>query len=139
MTLPRQERPTDRQLVVLRCIHAAIRDTGFPPTLRELGVMIGANSTNGPRDHLVALERKGFLEISATKSRGIRLTDRGRRLCGERRGPPPIVLKPKPAPELAIWARACKELRKAYGDTFTRLPWLDALLNRWEARGEATP
>lgn len=70
------ERPekklTDRQAAVLDFISDHITDTGFPPTIREIGDHLGISSTNGVNDHLKALERKGYLTREDAKSRAIR-------------------------------------------------------------------
>jgi repressor LexA len=65
---------TGRQSEVLATIRQHIDKKGFPPTLRELCVDTGIRSTNGVNDHLKALERKGYIARSDTKSRGIQLT-----------------------------------------------------------------
>lgn len=70
------ERPTqsltDRQSAVLEYIADHIQDTGFPPTIREIGDHMGISSTNGVNDHLKAIERKGYLTREDAKSRAIR-------------------------------------------------------------------
>ncbi len=65
---------TRRQAEILHFIVASIRDNGSPPTMAEIGVEFGIASLNGVNDHLVALERKGYIERSS-KARGIRVTD----------------------------------------------------------------
>ena len=52
---------TDRQREILDFITQSIRDRGYPPTLREIGLHFGIRSTNGVNDHLRALEKKGYL------------------------------------------------------------------------------
>lgn len=52
---------TDRQRETLRTIADWISDYGYPPTLREIGARMGISSTNGVNDHLLALQRKGYL------------------------------------------------------------------------------
>lgn len=69
---------TKRQQMVLDVIVESIREKMYPPTLREIGKVMGIKSTNGVNDHLRALERKGFLLCDEMKSRGIRLTERTR-------------------------------------------------------------
>lgn len=64
---------TKRQESILRFIIESIRDYGFPPTIAEIGQEFGISSTNGVNDHLVALERKGYIERSS-KARGIHVT-----------------------------------------------------------------
>ena len=65
------ERPplTARQQEVLDFIENAIRTAGFPPSMREIGERLGITSTNGVSDHLKALEKKGYLQRSSSKSR----------------------------------------------------------------------
>lgn len=63
---------TERQAEVLEFISEHIADTGFPPTIREIGDRLGISSTNGVNDHLKALERKGYLTREDAKSRAIR-------------------------------------------------------------------
>jgi repressor LexA len=66
---------TERQEEVLRYIAERLQETGYPPTIREIGNGLGIRSTNGVNDHLKALERKGYLDRSSSKSRAIQLTD----------------------------------------------------------------
>ena len=66
---------TKRQEETLDFIRISIRERGYPPTLREIGVHMGIRSTNGVNDHLRALERKGYLSREDMKSRALRLVD----------------------------------------------------------------
>jgi len=63
---------TDRQREILEFITQSIRERGYPPTLREIGVQFGIRSTNGVNDHLRALEKKGHLLREDLKSRALR-------------------------------------------------------------------
>lgn len=67
---------TKRQQAILRFIVECIRDDGRPPTIAEIGDRFGLSSTNGVNDHLVALEKKGYIERSS-KARGIHVTTKG--------------------------------------------------------------
>lgn len=67
-----EKKLTDRQAAVLNYIADHIEDTGFPPTIREIGDHLGISSTNGVNDHLKALERKGYLTREDSKSRAMR-------------------------------------------------------------------
>lgn len=64
---------TERQRQVYDIIVASIRNSGYPPTLRELCEATGIRSNNGVTDHLRALTRKGYLSRAVGKARGIRL------------------------------------------------------------------
>ena len=66
---------TKRQREILDFVIECVRDRGMPPTIAEIGEEFGIASTNGVNDHLVALEKKGFIERSS-KARGIIITDK---------------------------------------------------------------
>lgn len=66
---------TKRQAAVLQYIIRCIRDNGMPPTIAEIGQKFGISSTNGVNDHLVALEKKGYIERSS-KARSIHVTEK---------------------------------------------------------------
>ena len=65
---------TTRQTQILELIQQSLLDTGYPPTRAEIARQMGFKSTNASEDHLRALERKGFIELTPGASRGIRLT-----------------------------------------------------------------
>lgn len=65
---------TPRQRRILDFIAGAVRGRGQAPTYREIGRRFGIASTNGVRDHLKALARKGLLAILPNR-RGVRLAD----------------------------------------------------------------
>lgn len=62
---------TGRQKQVLEFIEDSIANSGFPPTLREIGEHMKIRSTNGVNDHLKALKKKGFLKRGTMKSRAL--------------------------------------------------------------------
>jgi repressor LexA len=64
---------TKRQGEALEFIRRYIKDHSKPPTFRELGAQMGINSTRAVSDLLKALERKGYIEREAGRSRGINL------------------------------------------------------------------
>jgi len=63
---------TERQKEALSFIIDYVEETGYPPTIREIGDELGIKSTNGVNDHLKALEKKGYLERQTGKSRALR-------------------------------------------------------------------
>ena len=63
---------TDRQQEVYDYIVQQMEETGYPPTIREIGRALHIKSTNGVSEHLKALVRKGYLERDADKSRALR-------------------------------------------------------------------
>lgn len=66
------DKPTKRQAAALNFIANYIVRYGYPPTIREIGDAMSIRSTNGVNDHLKALERKGYIKRTDTKSRAIR-------------------------------------------------------------------
>ncbi|MEA3297022.1 MAG: transcriptional repressor LexA [candidate division Zixibacteria bacterium] len=67
---------TNRQREILEFIRDQIRTRGNSPTIREIGRRFGISSTNGVRQHITALIKKGFLKKQALISRGLELTQR---------------------------------------------------------------
>lgn len=62
---------TDRQEEILNFIRQFTIETGYPPTLREIGKHFQISSTFGVKRHLEALVKKGFINIESNASRGI--------------------------------------------------------------------
>ena len=63
-----------RRQNIIEFIAATIRTRGYPPSVREIAQAVGLASTSAVHHHLEALEREGFLERGATRSRALRLT-----------------------------------------------------------------
>lgn len=63
---------TDRQREVLTHVQKHIDEFLMPPTRRELAESLGM-SENGANDHILALVRKGHMELLPGKSRGMRV------------------------------------------------------------------
>jgi repressor LexA len=66
---------TKRQAAILQYIVERIRNDGMPPTIAEIGQRFKISSTNGVNDHLVALERKGYI-TRTSKARSIHVTEK---------------------------------------------------------------
>jgi len=66
---------TARQAEILQAIRAHIAEHQRPPSRPELARIMGLASTNGVAKHLIALEKKGVLELSPGLARGIRLKE----------------------------------------------------------------
>ena len=64
---------TERQRLVLDLIRRHLRETGVPPTRAEIAHHLGFRSVNAAEDHLRALARRGVIELTRGRSRGIRL------------------------------------------------------------------
>jgi len=62
---------TDRQEEILAFLKQFTLDSGYPPTLREIGRHFQISSTFGVKRHLEALVKKGYINIESNASRGI--------------------------------------------------------------------
>lgn len=75
--------PTARQLAVLRYIAERTKN-GPAPSYREIGDSFAVVSTNGVRDYVTALEKKGLLVRREREARSLRPTELGLRFLGVR-------------------------------------------------------
>ena len=65
---------TARQEEILGLITDAISKSGLPPTRAEIATRLGFASANAAEEHLRALARKGYVDLTPGTSRGIRLS-----------------------------------------------------------------
>ncbi len=63
---------TKRQMKVLEFLASYAKRYGYPPTVREIGEHFGFLWT-AARGHLQSIERKGFIKINPSRSRGIEI------------------------------------------------------------------
>ena len=63
---------TVKQEAIFSYIKSSIRDSGFPPTVREIGDHFHI-TVKGAYDHLKAIEKKGYIRCTQNKSRAIEL------------------------------------------------------------------
>ena len=74
--MTRAQRPLkERQRLMLRIIAERLEDSGYPPTIREIGTEMGISSTSVVNYHLNKLKEHGLLERNDRVSRGLKLTD----------------------------------------------------------------
>jgi len=64
---------TAKQKQILMFIKEKIRDSGYPPTVREVGDRFKI-TVKGAYDHMKAIEKKGFIHTEQNKSRAIVVT-----------------------------------------------------------------
>ena len=67
---------TSRQSEILELITKAIDESGSPPTRAEIATRLGFASANAAEEHLRALAKKGYIELTPGTSRGIRIPQR---------------------------------------------------------------
>jgi len=66
---------TKRQLEVLNKINSYISENSYPPSIRDLALMLGIRSPRGISDHLGSLEKKGYI-VRKSSARSIRFTEK---------------------------------------------------------------
>ena len=66
---------TDRQREIYEYIREVIMAHGRPPTMREIGEQFNIRSTNGVREALAVIEKKGYIRREPYLSRGIELVE----------------------------------------------------------------
>lgn len=64
---------TTRQSDILDALKRSIANNGYPPTVRELGKMVGLSSSATAQFHLTKLEEKGYIKKVDSKNRTIEL------------------------------------------------------------------
>ncbi|QTE31370.1 transcriptional repressor LexA [Pengzhenrongella sicca] len=62
---------TARQRLVLETIRSAVKQRGYPPSMREIGHAVGLTSPSSVKHQLTALERKGYLRRDPNRPRAI--------------------------------------------------------------------
>lgn len=62
---------SDRQTAILEFISRHCRDSGYPPTVREIGLAVGLASPSTVHAHLAKLEAGGHIKRDPTKPRAM--------------------------------------------------------------------
>ena len=101
---------TARQSQILDLIRQSIQQSGRPPTRAEIARQLGFRSANAAEDHLRALERKGYIRLSAATSRGIQLTEQAQPPADSDAAAHAAPLTPAPLPGAPIWTAASDSL-----------------------------
>ena len=66
---------THKQQEILDCIKQHLRSKGYPPSVREIGQMVGLSSSSTVHFHLGKLESLGLIRRDPTKPRAIEILD----------------------------------------------------------------
>ena len=69
--LPGADGLTARQRSVLETIRNSVEERGYPPSMREIGEIVGLASPSSVKHQLQALERKGYLRRDPRRPRAI--------------------------------------------------------------------
>jgi repressor LexA len=62
---------TGKRREILDFIAAQLRERGYPPSVREIGLAVGLASTSTVQAHLTTLQKQGFLKRDPTKPRAL--------------------------------------------------------------------
>ena len=77
----------ERQRLILQVIEDAVREQGYPPTVREIGSKVGLTSPASVQSHLAALEARGYIRRGASERRALEITRAGKGGAAARGGP----------------------------------------------------
>ena len=66
---------TARQQEIVTWIRLFLAGHGYPPSIREIGEGVGLSSSSTVFNHLLVLQRKGYLVCDPHKSRALRLVE----------------------------------------------------------------
>jgi repressor LexA len=67
------ENISPRQENILKFISKSIKETGYPPSVREIAIAVNLSSSATVHSHLKKLEEKGYLKRDSSKPRAISL------------------------------------------------------------------
>lgn len=66
---------SEKQKRIYEIIKAFINECGYSPTLREIAVLSGLNSTATIHHYLQALKNKGYIDYQTRKGRTIKVLE----------------------------------------------------------------
>src|SRR5438132_13652973 len=90
---------TDRQRALLDHLASFVAKRGYAPSLQEIAHAFGFSSLQGVKDHLKALERKGYVRRRPGQRRAITLIGQPRPFAN---GSPSLGRVPAGTPQLAL-------------------------------------
>lgn len=77
---------TERQRQILAFVRQAVRERGYPPSVREIGNAVGLRSTSSVHHQLQILQQEGYLRRDLSRPRAIELRQEEAGSAGH--GPP---------------------------------------------------
>jgi repressor LexA len=75
---PEMDDLPERQRLILQVIEEAVREQGYPPTVREIGSAVGLCSPASVQGHLGSLEAQGYIRRRAGKRRALEVIRPGK-------------------------------------------------------------
>jgi repressor LexA len=106
---------SERQEDILKFIARHCRDTGYPPTVREIGLAVGLASPSTVHAHLAKLEAAGHIRRDPTKPRAM--------LVSETAGPRPQGRRPDPLPLVGSVAAGAPRLAEEHVEDWVDSPF----------------
>ena len=82
---------TPRQVKILTAIQEGIQNNGYPPSVREIGVAAGLNSSASVQYQLKALEEAGFIRRDGSLGRAIEVVESDSNVIADRSRQIPLV------------------------------------------------
>lgn len=83
---------TVKQVNIIEFIVEEVNKKGYPPSVREICKAVGLKSTSSVHNHLVTLQKLGYIKRDATKTRAIELNDQKLNIQGK--GKEGVVMVP---------------------------------------------
>lgn len=71
--MEKQKQLTEKDKIAYSAISDFIKENGYPPTVRELSVILGKSSTATIQQRLKSLESKGYIKTTRMGKRTVRL------------------------------------------------------------------
>ncbi|HHY06257.1 MAG TPA: transcriptional repressor LexA, partial [Clostridia bacterium] len=93
---------TERQKEILKVIVEEIKRKGYPPTVREIGKIVGLSSSATVHNHLNQLEKKGYIRKDPTKPRAIEVINKALKINKDLINVPVVGRVTAGAPILAV-------------------------------------
>ena len=107
---PGRDGLTERQRIILTEIRRTVAARGYPPSVREIGEVVGLTSPSSVNYQLKALERKGYIRRDPHRPRALEvlLPDEARRHRQWRRQAPPDTYRSSGGSRQAVrfWPRS---------------------------------
>ena len=111
---------TKKQDRIFEFIRKHVQDTGYPPTVREIGTDFGI-SEKGAYDHLNAIEKKGYIQAPPKKPRQSKFWSLCRKSCHKRRSKS-LSLDELPLVSLYLLLKMLKVLYLYRGRSSRKIP-----------------
>jgi repressor LexA len=73
--MTKQRKLSRQQIEIFNYIKREILEKGYPPTVREIGKVVGLKSSSSVHSHIDTLEKSGYIKRDPAKPRSIEITE----------------------------------------------------------------